>query len=111
MYLKITALPDGARFQKSVKSYLALIHMPVSHANAKIYTVSQLTAEIKSILEQRFAFVWLGGEISNFRIPSSGHFYFTLKDDTAQIQAVMFRSESLFQRYAEAARYEPGEIL
>jgi exodeoxyribonuclease VII large subunit len=68
--------------------------MPVSHANAKIYTVSQLTAEIKSILEQRFAFVWLGGEISNFRIPSSGHFYFTLKDDTAQIQAVMFRGQN-----------------
>lgn len=74
--------------------------MPFPRDNAKIYTVSELTSAIKALLEQRFAFVWLGGEISNFRVPSSGHFYFTLKDDTAQIQAVMFRGQNRHLAFA-----------
>ena len=49
---------------------------------AHIFTVSELNRKIKAILEQNFPFIWISGEISNFRIPSSGHFYFTLKDDT-----------------------------
>jgi exodeoxyribonuclease VII large subunit len=60
----------------------------------RIYTVSDLTAEIKVILEDKFPFVWICGEISNFRMPASGHFYFTLKDDNAQINVVMFRSQN-----------------
>jgi len=63
------------------------------HPTREIYTVSQLNAAIKSILEEQFPFVWIVGEISNFRIPVSGHFYFTLKDDSAQINAVMFRGQ------------------
>lgn len=59
----------------------------------KVYTVSQLSAAIKSLLEERFPFVWIVGEISNFRIPMSGHFYFTLKDEASQIGAVMFRGQ------------------
>ncbi|MEJ2100521.1 MAG: exodeoxyribonuclease VII large subunit [Desulfobacterales bacterium] len=59
----------------------------------KIYTVSELNAVIKSLLEQRFPFVWVVGEISNFRIPLSGHFYFTLKDESSQLNAVMFRGQ------------------
>ena len=59
----------------------------------KVYTVSELNAVIKSLLEERFPFVWIVGEISNFRIPLSGHFYFTLKDETSQINAVMFRGQ------------------
>jgi exodeoxyribonuclease VII large subunit len=59
----------------------------------KVYTVSQLNADIKSLLEEQFPFVWIVGEISNFRIPVSGHFYFTLKDEAAQINAVMFRGQ------------------
>jgi exodeoxyribonuclease VII large subunit len=62
--------------------------------SAQIYSVSELTAEIKSLLESRFSFVWLTGEISNFSAPQSGHFYFSLKDDRAQIRAVMFRSQN-----------------
>ena len=58
-----------------------------------IYSVSELNAAIKTLLEERFPFVWLTGEISNFRIPGSGHFYFTLKDSTSQISAVMFRGQ------------------
>ncbi len=59
----------------------------------KVYTVSELNAVIKSLLEEQFPFVWIVGEISNFRIPLSGHFYFTLKDETSQINAVMFRGQ------------------
>ena len=59
----------------------------------KIYSVSGLNAEIKSLLEESYPFVWLSGEISNFRIPASGHFYFSLKDSASQISAVMFRGQ------------------
>ena len=59
----------------------------------KIYSVSELNTHIKSLLEDNFPFVWLTGEISNFRIPASGHYYFSLKDATAQISAVMFRGQ------------------
>jgi exodeoxyribonuclease VII large subunit len=58
-----------------------------------IYSVSELTAKIKSVLEAGFPFVWICGEVSNLRIPSSGHCYFTLKDDSAQIAAVVFRGQ------------------
>lgn len=60
----------------------------------RIYTVSQLTASIKTLLEQKFALIWITGEISNFRVPGSGHYYFTLKDTDAQINAVMFRGQN-----------------
>lgn len=59
----------------------------------KVYTVSELNAVIKSLLEERFPFVWIVGEISNFKIPLSGHYYFTLKDEASQINAVMFRGQ------------------
>jgi exodeoxyribonuclease VII large subunit len=61
---------------------------------ARIYTVSELNRRIKAILEQNFPFIWITGEISNFRMPSSGHFYLTLKDETSQIQTVMFRGQN-----------------
>jgi exodeoxyribonuclease VII large subunit len=61
---------------------------------AHIFTVSELNRKIKAILEQNFPFIWISGEISNFRMPSSGHFYFTLKDETSQIQTVMFRGQN-----------------
>ena len=60
----------------------------------RIYTVSDLTADIKVLLEEKFPFIWICGEISNFRVPVSGHFYFTLKDENAQINVVMFRSQN-----------------
>lgn len=58
-----------------------------------IYTVHKLTQEIKYLLEERYDIIWISGEISNIRIPSSGHAYFTLKDDKAQISAVMFKGQ------------------
>ncbi len=57
-----------------------------------ILTVSQLTIQIKTLLEGAFPDVWVEGEISNLSIPQSGHAYFTLKDEHAQVRAVLFRS-------------------
>ena len=59
-----------------------------------IYSVSELTRRIKDLIEAGFPFVWICGEISNLRMPSSGHCYFTLKDESAQISAVVFRGQS-----------------
>ena len=57
-----------------------------------IYTVTQISDEIKTILEDSYPGVWLQGEISNFKLYNSGHMYFNLKDENAQINAVMFRN-------------------
>ncbi|MCC7474684.1 MAG: exodeoxyribonuclease VII large subunit [Pirellulales bacterium] len=56
------------------------------------WSVSELTARIKNSLEGSFPSVWVSGEILNYSRPQSGHSYFTLKDDQAQIRAVMWRS-------------------
>ncbi len=56
-----------------------------------ILTVSDLTRNIKEILESNFSDLWVEGEVSNVRIPSSGHLYFTLKDSDAQLKCVMFK--------------------
>ena len=64
-----------------------------------ILTVTQLTSQIKNLLEASFPDVWVEGEISNLSIPQSGHAYFTLKDKHAQIRAVMFRSSLRFLKF------------
>jgi exodeoxyribonuclease VII large subunit len=65
----------------------------------KIYTVSALTEQIKDLLEEQFDFVWVEAEISNFRSPSSGHYYMVLKDEKAQIRAAMFRPQARYLRF------------
>ena len=57
----------------------------------QIWKISELTRRIKGTLEGAFGSVWVEGEISNLRRPASGHAYFTLKDETSQLRAVMFR--------------------
>ncbi|OZB02632.1 MAG: exodeoxyribonuclease VII large subunit, partial [Idiomarina sp. 34-48-12] len=57
-----------------------------------IFTVFGLNTEVRQVLEQGFGSIWLVGEISNFAAPGSGHWYFTLKDERAQIKAAMFRN-------------------
>lgn len=59
-----------------------------------ILTVTELTADIKNHLETSFPSVWLQGEISNAKMHTSGHLYFSLKDSTSQIGAVMFRGHA-----------------
>ncbi len=61
--------------------------------NGHIYTVSTLTREIKFLLEDRFPFLWITGEISNYALPASGHSYFSLKDADAVISCVMFKNQ------------------
>ncbi len=67
-------------------------------SNQKIFSVAELTAAVKSMLEGRFPFINVAGEISNLRRPGSGHIYFTLKDDRAQVKSVLFKMQ---QRYLE----------
>lgn len=66
----------------------------------RIYTVSELTVNIKVLLEENYPFIWIYGEISNYRVPGSGHYYFTLKDEAAQINAVMFRNQNRNLKFA-----------
>ncbi len=63
------------------------------HKTTQIYSVSHLTREIKTLLEEQFPFVWISGEISNFITPASGHSYFSLKDDRSRISGVMFKNQ------------------
>jgi exodeoxyribonuclease VII large subunit len=58
----------------------------------RVLSVSELTGEIKGLLEGQFPSVWVSGEVSNFSRPQSGHCYLTLKDDFAQIRAVLWRA-------------------
>jgi exodeoxyribonuclease VII large subunit len=67
--------------------------LPGASARAPI-SIRDLTATIRELLEENLDEIWVAGEISNFRAPGSGHLYFTLKDETATLAAVMFRSDA-----------------
>ncbi|NOX97065.1 MAG: exodeoxyribonuclease VII large subunit [Nitrospirae bacterium] len=64
-----------------------------------VYTIGELTRNIKQVLEEEFPAVWVEGEVSNLRIPSSGHMYFTLKDESAELHAVMFKGLNQYLRF------------
>ncbi len=68
-------------------------------------SVSELTNSVRTTLESRFASVWVEGEISNFKAHSSGHWYFTLKDENAQLRAKCFRSSN------QRIRFRPNDGL
>jgi exodeoxyribonuclease VII large subunit len=70
-------------------------------------SVSELTQQIRGALEKRFASVWVEGEVSNFRAHSSGHWYFTLKDEFAQLRAACYRSTNQRIRF----RLEDGMLV
>lgn len=65
-------------------------------AARQVLTVSQLTAGVRDLLEEAFGDVWVSGEISNAKLAPSGHYYFTLKDSTAQVRCVCFRSSARY---------------
>ncbi len=67
-------------------------------ATRKILSVSELTTQVRNLLEKQIGLVWVGGEITNFRAQSSGHLYFTLKDAGAQLSCVLFSREKVAQR-------------
>ncbi len=64
---------------------------PTETATEKVLSVTQLTMHLKGVVEQQFSSVWVAGEISNFSRPQSGHCYFTLKDENAQLRGVIWR--------------------
>lgn len=66
----------------------------LSSQSPSIYTVSRLNQTVRLLLEQEIGQVWISGEISNFTQPASGHWYFTLKDNTAQVRCAMFRNSN-----------------
>lgn len=80
-------MPDSSNFRRSASSPETL-------------TVSDLTQQIKMLLETGLAPVWLTGEISNFKRHSSGHFYFSLKDENAQIPCVMWAGRNRGLRFS-----------
>ena len=59
-----------------------------------IYTVTRLNTEVRTLLETHFLSLWIEGEISNFASPRSGHWYFSLKDEQAQVRCAMFRQHN-----------------
>jgi len=71
----------------------------------KVLTVSQVTRQVKSIVEQRFGGLWIEGEVTGFKRHASGHWYFSLRDAGAVISAVVWRSS------AERIRFEPADGL
>jgi exodeoxyribonuclease VII large subunit len=68
-----------------------------------VLTVSDLSARLRAVLEEQFPAVWVEGEISNFKVYASGHAYFTLKDETAQVRCVLFRNR------ARRIKFEPAD--
>jgi exodeoxyribonuclease VII large subunit len=78
---------------------------PPAERARRVWTVTDLTAAIRSLLETRFSEVWVEGELSNCRVWNTGHLYFTIKDAGAQIKAVMWRSGT------RALRFTPEDGL
>ena len=68
-------------------------------AERRIWTVRALVSAVRSHIEREYSDCWVEGEISNLRIPDSGHLYFTLKEESAQIRVVMFRSSAKLLRF------------
>lgn len=67
-----------------------------------VFTISRLVRETRAVLEGSFPMLWLEGEISNYSRPSSGHMYFSLKDEAAQVRCAMFRTRNLHLRFTPA---------
>ncbi|MFH1282736.1 MAG: exodeoxyribonuclease VII large subunit [bacterium] len=67
--------------------------------NQKIYTVSEISQQIKQLIESQFTNVWIEGEISNIKYHTSGHIYFSLKDEKSNINAVIWSGQSSILKF------------
>ena len=68
---------------------------PANISNSRdIYTVSRLNREVRTVLETGFPLLWIEAELSNFARPASGHWYFSLKDEAAQVKCAMFKNKN-----------------
>lgn len=70
-----------------------MVPLKMIRENKKVYSVSELNSSIRTLLENRFSFINVSGEVSNLRKPFSGHLYFTLKDERGQVKAVLFKMQ------------------
>ena len=64
---------------------------PALAPERKIFSVRELTAQVRNLLERNFRDLWVQGEVSNFRLSPNGHYYFTLKDEAAQISCFVWK--------------------
>src|SRR6195256_2449617 len=69
-----------------------------SAAPRKILSVSELTQQVRRLLEKEVGQIWVSGEITHLRLQGSGHIYFTVKDNSAQLSCVLFRGETQVDR-------------
>jgi exodeoxyribonuclease VII large subunit len=74
--------------------------LPSSSALPSVVTVSVLNQAVARMLERNFPLLWIAGEVSNFTRAASGHWYFTLKDESAQVRAVMFRARAQYAGFS-----------
>jgi exodeoxyribonuclease VII large subunit len=70
----------------------------VAAVSRRVLSVGELTAQLRRLLEKEVGQVWVSGEITNLRLQGSGHIYFTLKDNAAQLSCVLFRGETQVDR-------------
>ncbi len=70
-----------------------------------IYTPARLNREARTLLERGFGSLWLEGELSNLSRPSSGHWYFSLKDESAQLRSAMFRQRNMGVNFRAQGRH------
>lgn len=84
-YLKST--PDGKQKENTNKP------------NDGVLSVSELNRKVKTLLETNITLIWIEGEISNLSQPASGHWYFALKDERAQVRSAMFKGRNQFVRF------------
>src|SRR5579883_948667 len=73
---------------------------PLARPDRDVYTVSRLNREVRLLLERGFGSLWIEAEISNLSRPSSGHWYFTLKDTQSQVRCCMFRTRNVLVGFA-----------
>ncbi|HEY7884782.1 MAG TPA: exodeoxyribonuclease VII large subunit [Cellvibrionaceae bacterium] len=76
---------------------------PVPATEREILTVSRLNRLSRQILETQLPLIWVEGELSNVALPSSGHWYFTLKDDAAQVRCAMFKNRN------QGVKFQPAQ--
>ena len=81
------------------------MNIEINAKTRKVFTVIELTRNIRSLLEGSFGNIWVSGEISNYRKAASGHIYFTLKDESAVIKAVLFKG------YQQNIHFKAGDGL
>ncbi|HSE41057.1 MAG TPA: exodeoxyribonuclease VII large subunit, partial [Acidobacteriota bacterium] len=70
-----------------------------AYPTKKVYTVSELNTELRFLVESTFPMIWVEGEISNFKPAGSGHWYFSLKDNSSQLRVVMWQSSHRYMKW------------